>query len=380
MNKTPRRWAATTSLNENLLRASFIPLLEAYPDLELLFVSDQDGAPMERVRYIVPKRLAKIIGRLPARFISLLWIMKSVERIEVFNAVPHMLLAALPARLFGKPMDLHMFAGRYELDFAHAPQISDNRIIRRLKHPIRLERYVRNTALKRCSRFFVPGKRTREYLESLNVPPHRIVNLHSTIDTIKYQPGDAPRDIDVIIVAGMRTVKRPFLTLEILEKILAARPDSRFIWLGGGELEQDVRRQVNHSPLGNALKIVGHVDDVAPYYRRAKIFLLNSSSEGLSCAAMEGMACGVVPVTADVGDMAEIVRPSETGNLIEKHGDSTTYVRAILALLENTGELQRLSTNCRELIVREHSFEAVKKIWKTLDSQQGEKPTTLPAS
>jgi glycosyltransferase involved in cell wall biosynthesis len=362
-----RKWLATTTLNDNLLRASFLPLLEAHKDMELLFVTDRVGAPMERVRYIVPSKLSsKLCGRLLSRWLTLFRVMRQVERVEVFNAVPHLLLTNWPARFFRKPIDLHMFAGKYELDFADNPSISDNRIVRRLKHPVRLQNCFRSIALKHVHRFFVPGIRTRTQLIELGIPESQIRNLHSAIDVHKYSPASVARDIDVIIVAGMRTVKRPEMSLQILAQVLAQRPESKFAWLGAGELFDQVKTKAGTLSLQNALTFVGHTDAVASYYQRAKIFLLNSSSEGLSCACMEAMSSGVVPVTSDVGDMAEIVRTGQTGILLSKDDSYQAYATAILDLLGNESKRSLYAKNARDLIVREHSFEAIKEIWKKL--------------
>jgi glycosyltransferase involved in cell wall biosynthesis len=363
----PHRWLATTTLNDNLLRASFIPLLDAHTDMELLLVTDREGAPMERVRYVVPSRLSsKIFGRLLSRWFTLLRVTRKADRVEVFNTVPHLLLAYLPAKLYRKPIDLHMFAGRYELDFADNPSISDNRIVRRLKHPVGLQSFFRRLALKHVDRFFVPGIRTRTFLKELGVAEAKIINLHSAIDVERYAPGEVERNVDVIIVAGMRTVKRPELALQILEQVLKARPESKFVWLGTGELYETVRAKVAASTLKNALTLVGHTDEPWRYYQRSKVFLLNSSSEGMSCACMEAMASGVVPVAADVGDMAEIVRPGQTGVLIQNHNDPSAYVSAILKLLKDEPKRSSYAVIARNLIVQEHSFPAIVQIWQKM--------------
>ncbi|MBK6764824.1 MAG: glycosyltransferase family 4 protein [bacterium] len=356
-----RHWLITTTLNNNLLQAKLPPLLRALPDLEITFVSDRAGPPMERVRWVVPPRwLHRITGRLISREL-VLWreiSRKRIERVMVYNAVPHLLLAYWPARCFGKKLDMHLIAGQLDLDFARRPDVMVNRLVRRLSNPQWLERRVRKIAFEYCDRLFVPGRRARDFLRSMGVAEDRIVNIHSAVDPALYKSDGRERDIDVLVISNLQKRKRPELTVRILEGVLARRPDAKFVWIGDGHLRADVQALVAASPVGAALKLVGHTDDVLSYDCRAKVYLLNSLSEGLSCATMEAMAAGAVPVTGDAGDMAEVVR-EETGVLVKDGDSAAAYVEAIVALLQDDPRRARLADAGRALIVREHSFDAI---------------------
>lgn len=366
-----RHWLITTTLNNNLLKAKLPPLLAALPDLQITFVSDRVGPPMERVRWVVPpKWLHRLTGRLISREL-ILWreIARSgVERVMVYNAVPHLLLANWPARFFRRKLDVHLIAGRLDLDFANRPDVMVNRVVRRLNNPKWIESWVRGIAIKHCDRLFVPGIRAREFLQEMGVAPRRIVNIHSAVDPAVYCPDGRARDVDVLVIANLQTRKRPELTVRILEAVLKQKPDAKFVWIGDGHMRDEVRAMVAASPIRDALELVGHTDDVLSYDRRAKVYLLNSVSEGLSCATMEAMAAGAVPVTSDAGDMAEVVRTGETGELILDGDRPEPYAVAILELLGDAKRRERYAAAGRELIVREHSFEAVTRAWRELES------------
>lgn len=364
-----RHWLITTTLNDNLLKAKLPPLLAALPELEITFVTDRIGPPMDRVRWVVPPRwLHRLTGRLISREL-ILWreiARKRIERVMVYNAVPHLLLAYLPARLFGKKLDVHLIAGRLDLDFASRPEVMVNRVVRRLSNPKWIESLVRKIAFGYCARLFVPGCRAREFLLNHGVPESRIVNIHSAVDPDVYQSDGRSRDIDVLVIANLQKRKRPELTIQILERVLKKKPGAKFVWIGDGHLRNEVRELVAASPIASALEMVGHTDDVLSYDRRAKVYLLNSVSEGLSCATMEAMAVGVVPVTSDAGDMAEVVR-EDTGVLITDGDNADAYATAIILLLEDESRRNRLATAGRELIVKEHSFAAVTRAWQELE-------------
>ncbi len=362
-------WLVTTTLNNNLLRAKFPPLLAAFPDLELVVVTDRQGPELRRVRYVVPSRWsAKLFGRLLSRELVLFREIgrRRVQRVMVYNAVPHLLLAFFPSKLFRKPVDLHMIAGQLDLDFAHRPGVMVNRVVRNLKHPALLERFFRWMAFKHVNRFFVPGHRARQWLLSAGVSAGRIHILHSAVDVNRFAPSSVPRDIDVLIVANLHPRKRPELTIQILEQVLAARPESRFVWIGDGYIRDQVHEWVKASPIRDAVEMVGHTDDVVRYYQRSKLFLLNSVSEGLSLATMEAMASGCVPVAADVGDMPEVVKEGETGFLISPEATAEDYAEKILFALNNGTIRDQCSQAARNLIAREHSYDAMMNAWQNL--------------
>lgn len=367
-----RHWLITTTLNNNLLKAKLPPLLAALPDLEITFVSDRVGPPMERVTWVVPPNwLRKLTGRLISREL-VLWReigRKKIERVMVYNAVPHLMLASSPSRFFGKKLDVHLIAGRLDLDFAGRPDVMVNRVVRRLNNPKWIESWVRKVAFGYCDRLFVPGCRARDFLLQHGVAIDKIVNIHSAVDPQVYCPDDSARDIDVLVIANLQKRKRPELTVKILERVLASRPDAKFVWIGDGHMRDEVRAMVDASPIRNTLELVGHTDDVLSYDRRAKVYLLNSVSEGLSCATMEAMAAGAVPVTSDAGDMAEVVRSGETGELIINGETPEPYAEAILDLLKNDAKRNRMAIAARELIIAEHSFEAVTRAWRELEAR-----------
>jgi glycosyltransferase involved in cell wall biosynthesis len=367
-----KHWVITTTLNNNLLKAKLPPLLGALPELEITFVTDRVGPAIPRVKWVVPPVwLQKLTGRLISREI-ILWreiSRKSVERVMVYNAVPHLMLAYPAAKWFGKKLDLHLIAGRLDLDFADRPEVMVNRVVRRLKSARGLQKLVRKWAFGFCARLFVPGIRAREFLLEQGVSPERIVNIHSAVNPIVYAPDGSLRDIDVLVISNLQKRKRPELTIKILENVLVRKPDAKFVWIGDGHLRDDVHGMVASSSLRDSLSMVGHTDNVLSFDRRAKVFLLNSLSEGLSCACMEAMAAGAVPVSSDVGDMAEIVRTGETGTLIEQHNDPDAYATAILDLLRDDVLRERLAKNGRDLIISEHSFEAITEAWRKLESK-----------
>lgn len=81
---------------------------------------------------------------------------------------------------------------------------------------------------------------------------------------------------------------------------------------------------------------------LADYYRAADVVIVPSRSESFGLVAAEAQACGTPVVASDVGGLAYVVNPSESGLLI--HGaDPAAFATAMRAIIEHHGFADRLS-------------------------------------
>ncbi len=360
------RIVITTTLNNNLFLSALLPLVRSRPDIEVIVVTDRQGPSVERVRWVWPQGFWKFLGRLGARLALLTReVFHPRTRLTMaYNVIPHGLFMRFLARLRRIPVYFHFFAGRAEIHFAHNPLISHNRRILRSKHPERLER-IADRASRRADMIFVPGPRTKAFLINKGYNPKKILELHTAVDLERFNRGsdDQERDFDIIVVAQINKNKRPIFTLEIFAEIARRKPGARFCWLGDGPMHDDFDAALDRLGLHSATTWT-LTDDVTPYYRRARVFLLASMSEGMSQSCMESMACGCVPVTSDTGDMSHVVRPEQTGMLVPVETSPTQYADAIMLFLKDNILWQNHSTAASELIVREHSFTTVIEAWR----------------
>jgi glycosyltransferase involved in cell wall biosynthesis len=279
-----------------------------------------------------------------------------------YNVVPHGLLALPLAKLRGVPVCFHFYAGYAEIHFAHNPHISHNRVILKSKHPERIERMA-DWVSHRADMVFVPGPRTEAFLVERDYERKRIFELHTAIDLERFHPGSTPRDLDVIVVAQVNVNKRPLFTLEILAEIAKQKPGARFCWLGDGPLHDEFDVALDCLGLRSAMTWT-LANDVTPYLQRSRIFLLASMSEGMSQACMEAMACGVVPVTCDTGDMAHVVRSGQTGQVLPAEATVSLYADAIMKFLSDETLRQTYSRAAQDLIATEHSFPRIIGLWQ----------------
>ena len=132
----------------------------------------------------------------------------------------------------------------------------------------------------------------------------------------------APQDL-VKAVAGLR------------------RPDVHLVWLGGGSLRPEIERLADRLGVGDRVHLLGERSDVTSLLPAFDVFALSSLYEGLPCAVVEAMKCGVPVVATAVNSVPEVVVPGKTG-LLARAGDPESLGEALAYLLDHTEEGARM--------------------------------------
>jgi len=132
--------------------------------------------------------------------------------------------------------------------------------------------------------------------------------------------------------------------------------DFRYLIIGQGKLEQELRANIEELGLKQNIEIVINPDNVNQYYSCSDIYLSTSVYEGLSNSIMEAMSFGLPVVATDVGDNKYLVKDGETGFLTKvKDADA---VAAKLELLLNNEELRNtMGEKGRQHITENFSIE-----------------------
>jgi glycosyltransferase involved in cell wall biosynthesis len=144
-------------------------------------------------------------------------------------------------------------------------------------------------------------------------------------------PADAPI---VGTVANFRHTKGHGYLLHAASLVREAVPDVRFLLVGQGPLEVDVRREAARLGLGETVIFAGFREDVLRLTAAIDVFALSSVHEGLSIALMEAMALAKPPVVTRVGGLPELVEDRRNGLLVPP-GDVPALATGILTLLQD---------------------------------------------
>lgn len=136
--------------------------------------------------------------------------------------------------------------------------------------------------------------------------------------------------------------KAPLDLVAAAARIATERPEARFVWVGGGPLRDETKAAVARAGLSGRFLLTGERSDVADLLPAFDVFAMASLYEGLPCAVVEAMTCGIPVVATAVNAVPEVVIPGRTGTLVPP-AKPAFLARAISYLLANPDHAHRLA-------------------------------------
>ena len=178
-------------------------------------------------------------------------------------------------------------------------------------------------------------------------------------EDLRRELGIPPHSPVVLMVANYdRPVKGVLRFLESLPIIRDELPHTRFILLGGGRREAELRARAKALGIDDALIMPGFRKDVHRFFALADLSVLTSLSEGLSITILESMRQGVPVVVTDVGGNPEIVKQGRTGYLVPP-AEPRAFADAVIRLLRDGSLRERFGREARRVISEEFSLGGV---------------------
>lgn len=157
-----------------------------------------------------------------------------------------------------------------------------------------------------------------------------------------------PSDAKVVgTVARLEDQKAP---LDMVDAIAALRrSDVYMVWVGDGDLRADAERRIEKAGLRSRFLLLGHRSDVPRLLPALDVFAMSSLYEGLPCAVVEAMLCGLPVVATAVNSVPEIVIAGKTG-LLARPGDPLSLSRALAHALDHPDEAARMADAARGVV------------------------------
>ena len=155
------------------------------------------------------------------------------------------------------------------------------------------------------------------------------------------------------------------ILIDAMAEILRVRPDARLVLVGGGEVEEELKAQVENRGLAKAVHFSGRVpqSETAAYYSIMDLLVYPRRSMRLTelvtpLKPLEAMALGKIVVGSDVGGIRELVEDGVTGRLAPA-GDVRSLARACISAIEDRGEMGAMGERARAQAVGERSWERI---------------------
>ncbi len=209
-------------------------------------------------------------------------------------------------------------------------------------------------------------------MQKLGIPRDKITVLHNFVDPyrrpspedvlhLKQQLGLS--DELVIVTIGRMSLEKghtDLLTAIALMKDLPGLPRHRFVLIGDGPEEENLRRQAASLGIEDRILWTGFQKNVEPYYAMATIFALPSHSEGSPNVILEAMSAGLPIASTRAGGVPEILEDDVTGLMVPV-GDPQALAEAVRRLLLSEDLRARLAAAAQHQVETAHTLQAYKR-------------------
>ncbi len=190
--------------------------------------------------------------------------------------------------------------------------------------------------------------------------------LPNIVDTRRFRPTKRKENI-VLFASHLIQTKGPHIALDIAEQILSERKDVRFVFVGIGKMENQLRRKA--AKISKRIIFMKNlsVKQLIDMYSRSKVMILPSYYEAFAKVLAESMSCETPVVSTRVGGVPEVV--GDCGYLTN-YGDWSLFKKYIGFFLDDDNFRKRLGRKGRKRMQKKFDIDVIvnklDKIYKSV--------------
>ena len=210
----------------------------------------------------------------------------------------------------------------------------------------------------------IPASKLTVIHNGINPRPTRKASL----DGLRAEFGLTPEDIVIGTVGRLQQQKGLDLLLAAAPSVLAACPNVRFMIVGGGDLESQLRSQAASSGVDGRVIFTGWRSDAVDLMQLFDCFVSTSNFEGLPMVLLEAMAAGKPIVATSVGGVPEVIEHDFNGFTLPTR-DPRALTDALVGLVNTPTTLRRLAANSRARYEERFTAQAMASGYQALYEQ-----------
>ena len=221
----------------------------------------------------------------------------------------------------------------------------------------------------RVRRFVAISEAIKEILLSYGVPEEKISLVNSGVDPDRIKPGSGdpfrselgvgPRTPLVGNISALTDHKGQRYFIEAMPKILSDVPEARFVIVGSGELEEELKSRAAGLGLEGSLAFTGFRTDVDEIMDALDIFVMSSHMEGLGTIVMDALAASKPVVATRAGGIPEIIGEDGLAGILVPPKDPSAIADAVLELIGNEELAVSHAAEGRKRVVEKFSAKAM---------------------
>jgi len=203
--------------------------------------------------------------------------------------------------------------------------------------------------------------------------PNKIITIHSGVEVDHYMNvevnveekkktlGLDPKVLVVGTVGWLLPIKGPMYLLRAMERVWLSHPEIQLVFVGKGDLENELRKKASQIGVNKRVKFLGWRDDIPEIMHILDVFVLPSLNEGMGRVLIEAMAAGRPIIASNVGGIPDLVIQGENGLLVPAK-DIKALAEGIEYLLENQSERIEMGEKGRKMATNYGVNSMVEKI------------------
>jgi glycosyltransferase involved in cell wall biosynthesis len=176
----------------------------------------------------------------------------------------------------------------------------------------------------------------------------------------------------VTAIGRLSTEKRFDLYLEVCALLKERMPGARFMLVGGGKQEANLRAQAAGLGLDGTLVFTGLTRDMREVYAATDLVMLTSDTEGTPHVLLEAMGSDIPIVATEVGGIPEFITNGEHGLLVPR-GDKEALARAAQRIHDDPALRAKLVEGGRAVAAQftvEHMVQGVEAVYSSVLGSQ----------
>ena len=193
----------------------------------------------------------------------------------------------------------------------------------------------------------------KNYLESkLNINSQKIKRIYCGIDADRFSYKSIyDRENIILNVGRLEKVKGQEYLIKACHILKNKGLNFKCLIVGEGKERSTLEKLIYELSLNDICFLEGSRahEGVISYYKRSKLFVLSSISEGLPTVLKESLACGIPIVATNVRGIPEIIIDGKTGYLADSQSEQDIADK-ILLLWNDREAQERFSRNGRKLV------------------------------